>query len=99
MLIIGETLNASIKTVAEAIIARDDNLVAHLAKEQVKAGANMLDVNAGIGMRDEYADLLWLGESAPQTLVRHRRLPDWGSKQATYISAWACSIELRRIAT
>ena len=60
MLIIGETLNASIKTVADAIIARDDNLVARLAKEQVEAGANMLDVNAGIGMRDEYADLLWL---------------------------------------
>ena len=60
MLIIGETLNASIKTVADAIIARDDNFVAHLAKEQVKSGANMLDVNAGIGMRDEYADILWL---------------------------------------
>ncbi|MFC2016871.1 dihydropteroate synthase [Chloroflexota bacterium] len=60
MLIIGETLNASIKTVADAIIARDDNFVARLAKEQVKAGANMLDVNAGIGTRDEYADLPWL---------------------------------------
>ena len=60
MLIIGETLNTSIKMVEEAVIARDDSLVAHLAKEQVEAGADMLDVNAGIGMRDEYADLIWL---------------------------------------
>jgi len=60
LLIIGETLNASIKTVADAIIARDDNFVARLAEEQVKAGANMLDVNAGIGMRDECSDLIWL---------------------------------------
>ena len=45
MLIIGETLNASIETVRHAIIARDDELVARLAREQVEPGANMLDVN------------------------------------------------------
>ena len=50
MLIIEKPLNSSIKTVVYAIIARDDNLVTHLAKEPVEAGANMLDVNAGIGM-------------------------------------------------
>ena len=50
MLIMREALNASIKNVVDAIVARDDNLVARLAKEQVEAGANMLDVNAEIGI-------------------------------------------------
>jgi hypothetical protein len=39
LLITGEALNASIKTVEDAIVARDDNLVARLAKVQVEAGA------------------------------------------------------------
>lgn len=49
MLIIGETLNASIEAVRQAILTRDEELVTRLAREQVEAGANMLDVNAGAG--------------------------------------------------
>ena len=60
MLIIGETINASIKSVAGAIETRDETFIANLAKQQVDAGANMLDMNAGTGMRDELEDLLWL---------------------------------------
>ena len=60
MLIIGETINASIKRVAEAISARDEESIASLARQQVEAGAHMLDVNAGTGMRDEKDDILWL---------------------------------------
>jgi len=60
LLIIGETINASIKRVAEAIIARDEESIASLALQQVEAGAHMLDINAGTGMRDEKDDILWL---------------------------------------
>lgn len=60
MLIIGEALNASIEAVGEAIVARDEDFVARLAKEQVEAGANMLDVNAGVSTGDEYHALGWL---------------------------------------
>jgi len=60
MLIIGEALNASIDTVHQAILARDEGFVARLAREQVEAGANMLDVNAGVKMGDEYEALAWL---------------------------------------
>ncbi|MDD4859163.1 MAG: dihydropteroate synthase [Dehalococcoidales bacterium] len=60
MLIIGESINASIKSVAEAISKRDDKFIADLAKKQAEAGADMLDINAGSGMRDEAHDLGWL---------------------------------------
>jgi len=60
MLIIGEALNASIKAVGQAILARDEDFVARLAKEQVEAGADMLDANAGVSAEDEYDALAWL---------------------------------------
>ena len=60
MLIIGEALNASTQAVGQAILTRDENFVARLAKEQVEAGANMLDVNAGVSTGDEYDALTWL---------------------------------------
>ena len=42
------------------ITKRDADFIIALAREQADAGANMLDVNAGSGMRDETADLAWL---------------------------------------
>jgi len=68
LLIIGETINASIKSVAEAISARDEKFIADLAREQVDAGAHMLDVNAGSGMRDEREDLRWLIHTIQKTV-------------------------------
>jgi len=60
VLIIGESINASIKPVATAISQRDAGFIANLAQQQAQAGAHMLDVNAGSGMRDEAADLAWV---------------------------------------
>ena len=48
MLIIGEKINSSIKSVAAAIETKDNNFVQKLAIDQVTAGADMLDVNAGV---------------------------------------------------
>lgn len=59
MIFIGESINASIKSVAEAIIKRDEEFIKNLAKVQAENGANYLDVNAAIGGRNEVEDLTW----------------------------------------
>lgn len=64
MLIIGEKLNGTLKKTAAAIAARDANFVQDLARRQVAAGANYIDVNAGTGAGQEAADLAWLVETA-----------------------------------
>lgn len=60
MLIIGESLNASIPAVAKALIERDSEAIAALARRQAACGAGMLDVNAALNERDECEDLVWL---------------------------------------
>lgn len=68
MLIIGETINVSIKSMAEAISNRDEEFISNLARQHVDARANMLDVNAGSGMRDEMEDILWLIRTIQKTV-------------------------------
>ncbi len=63
MLIIGEKLNGTLKKTAEAIIARDVAFIQDLARRQVEAGSDYLDVNAGTGAGDEIQDLVWLVET------------------------------------
>ncbi len=60
MLIIGEKINSSIKSVATAIETKDKDFVQKLAVEQVTVGADMLDVNAGIFVDTEVELLPWL---------------------------------------
>ena len=49
MLIVGEKINASIKSVGRAIEDQDETFLLNLAKEQAEAGADFIDVNAGVG--------------------------------------------------
>ena len=60
MIIIGELINASRKAVGAAIEAQDADVIKKIAKDQVDAGANYVDVNAGtfVGKETEY--LKWL---------------------------------------
>ncbi len=65
MIVIGENINASNKSVAEAIISRDKEFLQSLARAQVAAGADFIDVNAGLGhgSRDEEVAIMeWLVE-------------------------------------
>ncbi|HEY6073852.1 MAG TPA: dihydropteroate synthase [Anaerolineales bacterium] len=64
MLIIGEKLNGTLKKTAAAINARDADFIQDLARRQVQAGADYLDVNAGTGTGNEPEDLIWLIETA-----------------------------------
>jgi 5-methyltetrahydrofolate--homocysteine methyltransferase len=60
MQIIGEKINGTRKEVGIAIANRDDAFIKHLAKEQVKAGVDLLDINAGTTPDKEPGDLAWL---------------------------------------
>ena len=61
MIIIGEKINATRKTIAAALAARDESAIIKTAREQVAAGAHYLDINGGDpreGM--EVKNMAWL---------------------------------------
>ena len=65
MLVIGENINASNRSVAEAIASRDEKFLEGLARAQAAAGADFIDVNAGAehGSREhQMATMEWLVE-------------------------------------
>ena len=65
MLVIGERINASNRSVAEAIARRDGEYIANLATAQAAAGADFIDVNAGAGNssgQDGASIMEWLVE-------------------------------------
>ncbi len=60
MLIVGELINASRKTIAQMITTQDAAGIQKVAQEQVAAGAGYLDVNAGVFCGKEHEYLPWL---------------------------------------
>ncbi|HHW32298.1 MAG TPA: methyltetrahydrofolate cobalamin methyltransferase [Clostridiaceae bacterium] len=60
MIIIGEKINSTLKAVRPAIESYDTASIQDLAKRQVLAGANYIDVNAGMFLDDEPQRLEWL---------------------------------------
>ena len=60
MLIIGERINASRKTILQAIQERNAQFIQEEAKKQIEAGAQMLDINAGVRVQQEADDIEWL---------------------------------------
>lgn len=60
MIIVGELINASRKPIAEAIKNRDVSYIQQVAKDEQAAGANYIDVNAGIFVGEEADYLKWL---------------------------------------
>jgi len=63
MIIIGEKLNGSIPSCARAIAARDEGYVKDMAKRQADAGADFLDIHAGVKDGEQEA-LRWMIEAA-----------------------------------
>jgi len=63
MIIVGELINTSRKEVEERVKSQDVAFIQELAREQLAAGANYIDVNAGtlVGQEPEY--LVWLTET------------------------------------
>lgn len=60
MLIIGELINSSRNSVAAAIENKDSEFIKKLAKDQDKAGADYIDVNAGTFVGCEDRKVKWL---------------------------------------
>ncbi len=63
MIIIGEKINTSRKSIAEAVEKRDAAFIAGVAREQAEAGAHYIDVNAGTFLSQEVESLCWLVET------------------------------------
>jgi 5-methyltetrahydrofolate--homocysteine methyltransferase len=65
MLVIGENINASNKSVGQAIANKDRPFLEKLAREQDAAGSDYIDVNAGVGQgawESSEAAMAWLIE-------------------------------------
>lgn len=66
MFIVGELINASRKPIKAAIEAQDAAAIKKVAVDQFEAGANYIDVNAGIFVHKEAEYLKWLVEIAQE---------------------------------
>lgn len=67
MIIIGELINASRKAIKAAIEAQDVEAIQKVATDQAEAGADYIDVNAGIFVGKEPEYLKWLVETVQET--------------------------------
>jgi 5-methyltetrahydrofolate--homocysteine methyltransferase len=63
MLVVGEKINTSRKSIAAAVEAQDVDFIHEVAKEQAEAGAHYIDVNAGTFLDKEVGYLCWLVET------------------------------------
>ena len=63
MIIVGEKINTSRKSIEEAVRKKDAAFIARVAREQAEAGAHYIDVNAGTFLEEEIDYLCWLVET------------------------------------
>ena len=60
MLIVGEKINTTKKSINAAVEARNVEAIRDAAIAQVEAGADIIDVNSGTRIKTEVADMEWL---------------------------------------
>ncbi len=63
MIVIGELINGMYKDVGKAIVNKESDVIQHLAQDQVRAGATVLDVNTGPYSKNPKDDMKWLVET------------------------------------
>ena len=68
MLIVGELINASRKAIAAAIEAGDAQANQKIARDESGAGANFIDVNAGVFVDKEAEYLKWLVQQVQESV-------------------------------
>jgi len=66
LIIVGEKINTSRKSIEEAVNKRDSSFIASIARQQAEAGAHFIDVNAGTFVDKETKYLCWLVETIQQ---------------------------------
>ncbi len=89
MFIIGEKINGTRTQVNRAILERDAGFVQTLARNQVEAGADALDVNAGTTPDREPEDLLWLVKTVQEVVDKPLSL-DSPNPEALALALGAC---------
>jgi 5-methyltetrahydrofolate--homocysteine methyltransferase len=60
VIIIGEKINSSRKQISQAVLSNDASLIQKEAQDQVSAGVDYIDVNAGSFLGEEAVRLQWL---------------------------------------
>ena len=60
MIVISERINGMFTAVKKAIAARDREAIQNIARRQIKAGANVLDINVGTAADDPQETMKWL---------------------------------------
>lgn len=68
MLIVGELINTSRKDIKPAVESRDAAYIQKIAKEQVEAGANYVDVNCGTQVFNEPEIMEWLVKTVQEAV-------------------------------
>lgn len=68
MLVVGEKINTSVPGVEEAVKAKDETFIQNLARKQVEAGADILDINVGTRIHSEVGDIKWITKVVQETV-------------------------------
>jgi cobalamin-dependent methionine synthase I len=68
MLIVGERINTTRKSIDAAVEARNAEFIRDEAIKQSEAGADLIDVNAGTRLKTEVADMEWLVNVAQEAI-------------------------------
>ncbi len=63
MLIIGELINGMYQDIARAINEKNKSIIQQYARDQLNAGADVLDVNCGPASKQPMVDMSWLVET------------------------------------
>ncbi len=63
MFIIGELINGMYKDIGRAIKEKDKVTIQKCAMEQIKCGADALDINCGPASREPISDIQWLAQT------------------------------------
>ena len=66
MFIIGELINGMYQNIGKAIKEKDKAVIQKCALQQVKSGADALDINCGPASRDPLSDIQWLVEAVQE---------------------------------
>lgn len=60
IIVVGELINSTRKSVQAALEAKDEAIIRRLAREQVEAGADIIDVNTATSLEREIDDMKWV---------------------------------------
>ena len=68
MIIVGEKINTSRRSIEDAVSRRDAEFIIKVAREQAEAGAHYIDVNAGTFLDRETECLCWLVDTVQSSV-------------------------------